>query len=175
MHMNAPCTKCSIENAYECKQMHQYQNASYMNAYKCNNMQYHAEGDECIWMKCNENVKNASKCMNMHLNAYGKKQHHFREKTTRIPTQMINRPQTMTWLTMGAWQLCGTISSLYQNMGLPPQGSQSRPPSGRLRRVPASHPPCFHAHNDLLHASGPSSRPGPPSDQLTFPPAPLPP
>ena len=85
MHMNAPCTKYSIENAHECKQMHQYQNASYMNAYKCNNMQYHAEGDECIWMKCNENVKNASKCMNMHLNAYGKKQHHFREKTTRIP------------------------------------------------------------------------------------------
>jgi hypothetical protein len=85
MHMNAPCTKYSIENAHECKQMHQYQNASYMNAYKCNNMQYHAGGDECIRMKCNENGENASECMNMHLNAYGKKQHHFREKTTRIP------------------------------------------------------------------------------------------
>jgi hypothetical protein len=46
--------------------MHQYQNASYMNAYKCNNMQYHAAGEECIWMKCNENDKNASKCSNMH-------------------------------------------------------------------------------------------------------------
>jgi hypothetical protein len=33
----------------------------------------------------NENVENASECMNMHLNAYGKKQHHFREKTTLIP------------------------------------------------------------------------------------------
>jgi len=85
MHMNAPCTKCSIENAYECKRMHQYQNASYMNAYKCNNMQYHAAGEECIWMKCNENDENASKCMSMYLNAYGKKQHHFREKTTHIP------------------------------------------------------------------------------------------
>ena len=86
MHMNAPsCTKCSIENAYECQQMHQYQNASYMNAYKCNNMQYHAAGEKCIWMKCNENVENASECVSMHLNAYGKKQHHFREKTTLIP------------------------------------------------------------------------------------------
>ena len=46
--------------------MHQYQNASYMNAYKCNNMQYHAGGDECIWMKCNENGENASECINMH-------------------------------------------------------------------------------------------------------------
>jgi hypothetical protein len=78
--MNAPCTKCSIENAYECKQMHQYQNASYMNAYKCNNMQYmyHAAGEECIWMKCNENDENASECVDMHWNAYVKKQHHFR-------------------------------------------------------------------------------------------------
>ena len=78
MHMNAPCTKCSIENAYECKQMHQYQNASYMHAYKCNNMQYHAAGEECIWMKCNENDENASECIDMHWNAYVKKQHHFR-------------------------------------------------------------------------------------------------
>jgi len=94
MHMNAPCTKCSIENAYECKQMHQYQNASYMNAYKCNNMQYHAEGDECIWMKCNENVKNASKCMNMHLNAYVKKQHtHGHTLACRARTQTPDRPE----------------------------------------------------------------------------------
>jgi hypothetical protein len=48
-------------------------------------MQYHAAGEECNLMKCNENVENASKCMSMHLNAYGKKQHHFREKTTLIP------------------------------------------------------------------------------------------
>jgi hypothetical protein len=64
MHMNAPCTKCSIENAYECKKMHQYQNASYMNAYKCIYMQYHAAGEECILMKCNENDENTSKCIN---------------------------------------------------------------------------------------------------------------
>jgi hypothetical protein len=50
-------------------------------------MQYHAAGEECNLMKCNENVENASKCMSMHLNAYGKKQHHFREKTTLIPTK----------------------------------------------------------------------------------------
>jgi hypothetical protein len=83
--MNAPCTKCSIENAYEGKQMHQYQNASYVNAYKCNNMQYHAAGEECIWMKCNENDENASECIDMHWNAYVKKQHHFRLKTTHFP------------------------------------------------------------------------------------------
>jgi len=50
-------------------------------------MQYHAAGEECNLMKCNENVENASKCMSMHLNAYGKKQHHFREKTTHIPSR----------------------------------------------------------------------------------------
>ena len=50
-------------------------------------MQYHAAGEECNLMKCNENVENASKCMSMHLNAYGKKQHHFREKTTHIPKE----------------------------------------------------------------------------------------
>jgi hypothetical protein len=86
MHMNAPCTKCNIENAYEGKQMHQLQNATYINALKCNHMQYHAAGEECNLMKCNENVENASECMSMHLNAYGKKQHHFREKTTHIPS-----------------------------------------------------------------------------------------
>ena len=32
MHMNAPCTKCNNENAYEGKQMHQLQNATYINA-----------------------------------------------------------------------------------------------------------------------------------------------
>ena len=37
--------------------------------------------------KCNENVENASECIKMHKNAYGKNQHHFREKTTTIPTQ----------------------------------------------------------------------------------------
>jgi hypothetical protein len=64
-------------------------------------MHYHAEGDECIWMKCNENVKNASKCMNMHLNAYGEKQHHFREKTTLIPLSggTLCRPSA-------EWQAC---------------------------------------------------------------------
>jgi hypothetical protein len=51
-------------------------------------MQYHAAGEECNLMKCNENVENASKCMSMHLNAYGKKQHHFREKTTLIPRRV---------------------------------------------------------------------------------------
>ena len=83
MHMNAPCTKCSIENAYECKQMHQHQNASYTNAYKCNNMQYHAAGEECIWMKCNENDENASQnaliCIGMRMlknnTTFVKKQH----------------------------------------------------------------------------------------------------
>ena len=49
-------------------------------------MQYHAAGEECNLMKCNENVENASECMSMHINAYGKKQHHFRGKTTHIPT-----------------------------------------------------------------------------------------
>ena len=89
MHMNAPCTKCSIENAYECKQMHQYQNASYMNAYKCNNMQYHAAGEECIWMKCNENDENASECIDMHWNAYVK-------KTTHIPAGCQEAPPDLT-------------------------------------------------------------------------------
>jgi hypothetical protein len=52
------------------------------NAIICSTMQ---AGEECNPMKCNENVENASECMSMHLNAYGKKQHHFREKTTLIP------------------------------------------------------------------------------------------
>ncbi len=50
----------------------------YTNAYKCNNMQYQAAGEECNWMKCNENDENASECIDMHWNAYVKKQHHFR-------------------------------------------------------------------------------------------------
>jgi hypothetical protein len=54
-------------------------------------MQYHAAGEECNLMKCNENVENASECMSMHLNAYGKKQHHFREKTTHIPPRYMYR------------------------------------------------------------------------------------
>jgi len=29
-------------------------------------MQYHAAGEECNLMKCNENVENASECINMH-------------------------------------------------------------------------------------------------------------
>jgi hypothetical protein len=53
-------------------------------------------GEECNPMKCNENVENASECMSMHLNAYGKKQHHFREKTTLIPGGSLRalRPQS---------------------------------------------------------------------------------
>ena len=37
--------------------------------------------------KCNENVENASECIKMHKNAYGKKLHHFRGKTTLIPAR----------------------------------------------------------------------------------------
>jgi hypothetical protein len=85
MHTNAPCTKCNIENAYEGKQMHQYQNATYVNASKCKSMQCHAAGEECNGMECNEIVENALECIYMHLNAYGKKLHHFWEKTTLIP------------------------------------------------------------------------------------------
>ena len=88
MHTNAPCTKCNIENAYEGKQMHQYQNATYVNASKCKSMQCHAAGEECNGMECNEIVENASECINMHLNAYGKKLHHFWEKTTLIPRKV---------------------------------------------------------------------------------------
>ena len=62
-----------------------YQNATYMNAFKCISMQYHAAREECNRMECNENVENASECSKMHKNAYGKKPHHFREKTPRIP------------------------------------------------------------------------------------------
>jgi hypothetical protein len=58
-------------------------------------MQYHAAGEECNLMKCNENVENASKCMSMHLNAYGKKQHHFREKTTLIPSPLLHQKETL--------------------------------------------------------------------------------
>ena len=86
MHTNAPCTKCNLENACEGKQMHQYQNATYVNASKCKSMQCHASGEECNGMECNEIVENASECINMHLNAYGKKLHHFWEKTTLIPS-----------------------------------------------------------------------------------------
>jgi hypothetical protein len=85
MQTSAPCTKCNIENAYEGKQMHQYQNATYMNASKCKSMQCHAAGEECNRMECNEMVENALECINMHWNAYGKKLHHFWEKTTLIP------------------------------------------------------------------------------------------
>ena len=49
-------------------------------------MQYHAACEECNRMECNENVENASECKQMHKNAYGKNQHHFREKTTTIPS-----------------------------------------------------------------------------------------
>ena len=85
MHTNAPCTKCNLENACEGKQMHQYQNATYMNALKCKSMQCHAADEECNRMECNEIVENASECNSMHWNAYGKKLHHFWEKTTLLP------------------------------------------------------------------------------------------
>ena len=91
MHTNAPGTKCNIENAYEGKQMHQYQNATYVNASKCKCMQCHAAGEECNGMECNEIVENASECINMHWNAYGKKLHHFWEKTTLIPLSSTRR------------------------------------------------------------------------------------
>ena len=48
-------------------------------------MQYHAACEECNRMECNENVENALECIKMHMNAYGKKPHHFREKTPLIP------------------------------------------------------------------------------------------
>ena len=62
-----------------------YQNATYMNVLKCIRMHCYAACEECNRRKCNENVENASECNKMHKNAYGKKQHHFREKTTLIP------------------------------------------------------------------------------------------
>jgi hypothetical protein len=48
-------------------------------------MQCHAADEECNRMECNEIVENASECNSMHWNAYGKKLHHFWEKTTLLP------------------------------------------------------------------------------------------
>ena len=62
-----------------------YQNATYMNTFKCMRMHLYAACEECNRMECNENVENASECSKMHKNAYGKKPHHFREKTPLIP------------------------------------------------------------------------------------------
>ena len=55
-----------------------YQNATYMNTLKCIRMHLYAACEECKRRKCNENVENASECINMRMNAYVKKQHHFR-------------------------------------------------------------------------------------------------
>ena len=74
-----------------------YQNATYMNAFKCISMQYHAAREECNRMECNENVENASECSKMHKNAYGKKPHHFREKTPLIPVHVAGVGASSAW------------------------------------------------------------------------------
>ena len=48
-------------------------------------MLLYAAREKCNRRKCNENVENALKCTKMLKNAYGKKPHHFREKTPLIP------------------------------------------------------------------------------------------
>ena len=51
-------------------------------------MLLYAAREKCNRRKCNENVENALKCTKMLKNAYGKKPHHFREKTPLIPKQV---------------------------------------------------------------------------------------
>ena len=63
-----------------------YQNATYINTFKCIRMLLYAAREKCNRRKCNENVENALKCTKMLKNAYGKKPHHFREKTPTIPS-----------------------------------------------------------------------------------------
>ena len=65
-----------------------YQNATYINTFKCIRMLLYAAREKCNRRKCNENVENALKCTKMLKNAYGKKPHHFREKTPLIPTYL---------------------------------------------------------------------------------------
>ena len=83
-----------------------YQNATYMNTLKCNRMHLYAACEECKRRKCNENVKNALECNKMHKNAYGKKPHHFREKTPLIPGP------TFRDLSIGTLALCALFDCL---------------------------------------------------------------
>ena len=125
-----------------------YQNATYMNAWKCMSMQYHAACEECNRMECNENVENASECKQMHKNAYGKNQHHFREKTTTIPERWNLQSCTHRWnLTEGYSRSDVTIFR-----SLPRKGW--RHPLCRSQQAPTTcYVPLTYFHSNVAHAS----------------------
>ena len=110
-------------------------------------MQYHAAGEECNLMKCNENVENASKCMSMHLNAYGKKQHHIWGKTTLIPS-------LRQCIVHCVW--CGIVELRTR----PYERGAATP----CIRVSAGSPHCVEFHEGRLaeaRTAAPSQHPGP--------------
>ena len=75
------------------------QNATYINTFKCIRMLLYAAREKCNRRKCNENVENALKCTKMLKNAYGKKPHHFREKTPLIPASYRAGPTARAAIT----------------------------------------------------------------------------
>ena len=90
MHENASkCNMSRMQQVWKCIRMQPSRIGRMQQlkvVAKCVRMQPNCRMQR-VWMhaKNNEMHMNAHACIRMHMNAYGKKQHHFREKTTLHP------------------------------------------------------------------------------------------